>query len=98
MPRSFKHLGSKNELIAICALWDMGYEVFRNQSQHGIADLIAWHLETGVMRKFDVKASNPYKNKSGTQIEYIPKQNADQIRHGVEILCVTKQGRVIIQN
>jgi Holliday junction resolvase-like predicted endonuclease len=37
-----KHKGSLAELQACAWLLKEGYEVFRNVSQHGVADLIAW--------------------------------------------------------
>src|SRR5215831_6430735 len=37
-----KHKGSLAELIACAWLLKTGYEVFRNVSQHGVADVVAW--------------------------------------------------------
>jgi len=37
-----KHKGALAELQACAWLLKQGYEVFRNISQHGAADLIAW--------------------------------------------------------
>lgn len=39
-----KHKGSLAELIACAWLLKQGYEVFRNVSAHGIADMIAWRI------------------------------------------------------
>lgn len=41
-----KHKGSLAELLACAWLLRQGYEVFRNVSQHGVADLIAWQPNT----------------------------------------------------
>jgi Holliday junction resolvase-like predicted endonuclease len=35
-----KHVGTKNEMLAIAFLLDQGYEVFRNVSPHGPIDII----------------------------------------------------------
>lgn len=40
-----KHKGSLAELLACAWLLKQGYEVFRNVSQHGVADIIAWRPE-----------------------------------------------------
>ncbi len=37
-----KHQGALGEHIACAWLLAQGYETFRNVSQHGIADLVAW--------------------------------------------------------
>ncbi|HEY5411108.1 MAG TPA: hypothetical protein VIJ94_10325 [Caulobacteraceae bacterium] len=37
-----KHKGAVSELLATAWLLDRGYEVFRNVSQHGPADLVGW--------------------------------------------------------
>lgn len=50
-----KHKGAYCEMIAAAWLLKEGYEVFRNISQHGIADLVAF--KDGNIFKFDVKFS-----------------------------------------
>lgn len=50
-----KHLGARNELMAVCWLLSAGWEVYRNVSQHGVADLVA--TREGEVRFIDVKAN-----------------------------------------
>lgn len=47
--------GAQGELLASAWLIGLGYEVFRNVSYFGPADLIAWKAETGEMHLIDVK-------------------------------------------
>jgi len=48
-----KHMGARSELIACAWLIEQGYEVFRNVSQHGLADVIA--LKGDLIFKIDIK-------------------------------------------
>lgn len=50
-----KHKCAVGELAAACWLLEQGYEVFRNVSQHGPADLVAWNVATGRTFLIDVK-------------------------------------------
>ena len=52
-----KHKGSLAELLACAWLLKQGYEVFRNVSQHGVADLIAWR-ENGLPMFIEVRSAN----------------------------------------
>lgn len=51
-----KHKGAVNELIACAWLLKEGYEVFRNVSPYGFADLIVF--KDGKMLRLDVKSSS----------------------------------------
>lgn len=57
MPSS-KHRGAAGELAACAWLLERGFEVFRNVSSAGPADLVAWHVESGSVYLIDVKARN----------------------------------------
>jgi hypothetical protein len=52
------HLGARAELIACSWLLGLGYEVFRNVSGAGPADLAIWHQSTGEHRLIDVKSQH----------------------------------------
>ena len=79
MAAKWKHQGCSAELHAVLWLLDQGYEVFRNVSQHGIADLVAWKPGEPPLF-FDVKTGpqSPAKTK--------PEQRAS----GVQILLYNK--------
>lgn len=91
-----KHKGARNELLAICKLWEMGYEVFRNQSAYGIIDLVAYNQETTEFKKFDVKAAIEFKCKDGRIKIQTQKPSVEQRKHGVEIIMVTSKGDVYV--
>lgn len=90
-----KHKGSQSELKAICKLWDMGYEVFRNQSSHGLADLIVWDPKEAQLRKFDVKTAADKISKNGVRSLYCEKLSQEQLDAGVELILVTHD-RIIV--
>jgi hypothetical protein len=48
-----KHVGARNELLAMANLLKDGFEVFRNVSQHGIIDVVA--IKGDQLLKADVK-------------------------------------------
>jgi hypothetical protein len=52
-----KHRGAHSELTACLWLLEQGYEVFRNISQHGIADVVAFRGDE--ILKIDVKTLGP---------------------------------------
>jgi Holliday junction resolvase-like predicted endonuclease len=60
------HVGAVSELAAASWLLGQGYEVFRNVSAHGPADLIAWNPETGEKIVLDVTTARPYVRQDGT--------------------------------
>jgi hypothetical protein len=73
-----KHRGAQTELIACAHLLGEGFEVFRNISAFGSADLVAWKGDE--VLPIDVKSS-----KNGGLTE-------DQIREGVILLRINENG------
>jgi hypothetical protein len=65
-----KHRGAHSELSAVLYFLERGYEVFRNVSAHGPADLIIWNPETGEMRKLDIKTASMYTKLDGSQVPH----------------------------
>jgi hypothetical protein len=76
-----KHRGAKAELLACVWLLSKGYEVFRNVSQHGVADLVATRGDE--VLKLDVKTIN------GASV---PRLTASQINEGVVGVYVHNDG------
>lgn len=75
-----KHKGAYAEMKACAWLLEKGYIPFRNQSQHGDIDIIAYKEETGELIKIDVK----YKNKHTV---YSPGVDIkDQYKRGIHVL------------
>lgn len=84
-----KHKGSKVELLACAHLLDQDYEVFKNVSNHGIADLVVWKPETNDVIFYDVKSISPQFRANGEK-RYsptaFPKATEEQRKFGVKIL------------
>ena len=59
-------LGDCSEIIAANWLMRKGYDVFRNMSSVGAADLFAWHIETGRKFLIDVKTATLSKLEDGS--------------------------------
>lgn len=53
-----KHKGALGELEVTCWLLKQGYEVFRNVSPFGAADIISRNPSTGELTLIDVKTKN----------------------------------------
>jgi Holliday junction resolvase-like predicted endonuclease len=81
-----RHRGAYNELIAVAWLLTEGYEVFRNVSSHGCADLVVWRGED--VRFVDVKASTRTQNGEWQ----VPKRKSEARRRGVWLLLVSWNG------
>ena len=81
-----KHKGAHSEHLAITWLLSQGYDVFRNVSPHGHADLIAW-LGDDVI-KIDVKTLSFQHNKGGTSTPYWTNLTKEQKEEGVKLLLV----------
>lgn len=75
-----KHLAAHSELVACAFLLRDGFEVFRNISDRGQADLVAW--KDGKLWPVDVKSG------SGGAARLKPEQR----RAGVVSLCVDEDG------
>lgn len=83
-----KHKGAIAELIAAQYLYERDCEVFRNISQSGPADLVAWHLPTGAKVLVDVKCKDSaHENRDGSYSLNIGKDQ-DVRRTGVHLLVV----------
>lgn len=89
-----KHRGAWSELVATSWLIEHGYEVFRNVSATGLADLVAHHFETGKTWLVDVKTCAVYCNKDGSYYVSGTKLSKDQTALGVRPLYVTHDGIV----
>lgn len=78
-----KHYGTLAEIMASAWLIQQGYEVFRNISWHGLADLVAWRVgEHPIL--IDVKTCSPRGHISFT------KPSPAQAAAGVKILYVDR--------
>lgn len=83
-----KHKGALAELIACKYLLEQGYEVFRNVSAHGLADLIGWKPDKLQTVSFDVKTIDKYVDKEGKTVYYPRKLSDEQRQLGVQLLTV----------
>lgn len=84
MPCMQKHVGARNEMVAVAWLLDKGYEVFRNVSQCGEIDIIA--TKSGELLRLDVKAA-PAGNKQADRL------TDSQVAQGIKRLNVYPDGR-----
>jgi Holliday junction resolvase-like predicted endonuclease len=85
-----KHAGAKNELLACTYLLEHGFEVFRNVSQHGTADLVA--VKAGEILLIDVKARQV--NRQGHQCRTLLTER--QREEGVVVMDVFSDGRCVL--
>jgi hypothetical protein len=81
-----KHIGAHSELVACAFLFREGYEVFRNISACGLADLAAW--KDSKLWLIDVKSGSPGAFAGGAN-----RLSPEQRRAGVVSLCVDENGR-----
>ena len=93
-PAPAKHRGAWSEIMAMSWLIEQGYEVFRNISATGFADLVAHNFNTGKTWLVDVKTCTIYCNKDGTYYVTGSKLSAEQTSLGVRPLYVTHDGIV----
>jgi Holliday junction resolvase-like predicted endonuclease len=75
-----KHCGAQAELIASAWLLSQGYEVFRNVSQHGIADLVALHSHLGTFILIDAKSEAEDRRSIGGATKLTAEQKAANVR------------------
>ncbi len=89
-----KHRGAHSELVATAWLLSQGYEVFRNVSPHGIADVIAVNFAAGEHLWIDVKTSNHIAAPDGSIMERCDSSRltGEQQHCGVRRLIVTRDG------
>ena len=85
------HRGALSEFIDIQYLLERGYDVFRNVSQHGMADIVAIDFSVGHIFPIDVKTAHH----SDNGIE-LPKRKLtpEQVQSGVSLMQVTHFGGV----
>ena len=75
-------LGAQSELLAAAWLMELGYEVFRNVSPCGPADLIAWKRGTLDKHLIDVKTvNNIYKRADGIETPNVPAAHPDGVHY-----------------
>jgi hypothetical protein len=86
-----KHKGAHSELRACLWLLDQGYEVFRNISPCGHADLIAWRGDE--ILKIDVKTVSRGITTEGSR----PRLFSKQVKDGVVALYVLPKGYVVCE-
>lgn len=80
-----KHKGAASELIALIWLLKEGYEVYRNVSSHGIADMVA--IKDDEILKIDVKTN------SKLTTSYPSKE---QVKNGIKLLVVDLDNEKIL--
>lgn len=93
-PAPAKHRGAWSEIVAMSWLIEQGYEVFRNVSATGLADLVAHDFESGKTWLIDVKTCTLYLNKDGTCGVIGSKLSKEQRERNVRPLYVTHDGIV----
>lgn len=76
-----KHKGAASELLASIWLMGQGYDVFRNVSQYGLFDIVAFKNDELI--KIDVKTGHY----SGESFNY-PRPSEDHIKNNVKLLIV----------
>ena len=90
-----KHRGAYNELIATTFLLDLGYDVYRNVSAHGLADLVAINFQTGERLLIDVKANSKFLKRDGSPTVLKIILSKKQLEQGVRQLVVTSDNTCI---
>jgi len=75
-------LGAQSELLAGAWLIELGFDVFRNLSPCGPADLIAWKQGTEDKYLIDVKTVNSvYKRCDGIETPNVPAAHPDNVHY-----------------
>ena len=85
-----KHIGAYSELLACSWLLNQGFDVFRNQSPHGYADLVAIDMNTQEVILIDVKTAVVYLRNDGTKGIYTSKLSEEQTIRGIKPIVVIK--------
>lgn len=86
-----KHKGAASELIAVIWLLKEGYEVYRNVSAHGTADILA--IKDNKITKIDVKTCVIRKNDGSF---YHAKHSKKHIEQDVKILSVDLEKQIVV--
>lgn len=84
-----KHLGALSELAATKWLLLKGYEIFRNISQHGLADIVAW-MPGQAPILIDVKTLSFSIRENGDLRVISRPASAEQEKAGVKVLYVCR--------
>jgi Holliday junction resolvase-like predicted endonuclease len=90
-------VGAASELEAASWLLGQGYQVFRNVSAHGPADLVAWNPQTKETLFVDVTTGRPYVRADGSLHYTLAKRKLTVHKEsgfGVRVLvCVPEEHR-----
>jgi hypothetical protein len=89
--------GTVSELIACAWLLDAGYEVFRNVSPHGKADIVALDRKTLAATLYDVKTGSVRHNRNGERVKNKPRISQIQRDKGVRQLTIYPNGEIEIE-
>lgn len=79
-----KHKGAASELLACAWLLNKGYEVYRNVSQHGFCDIVAYDSLKEELMFIDVKTRHP---------SWKPKSNPN--KHWLLLISETEQPELV---
>ncbi len=90
---ALKHRGAHAELLATVWLLRQGYEVFRNISDSGLADLVAWK-EGSLPILLDVKSTAESFSKVRGHYVFFKSLKSRQIEMGVRPIYVLHDGTV----
>ena len=94
---SEKRKGDISEIQVCFHLMKRGYEVFRNLSCVGFADVVAINNKTKEKLFLDIKTPTSYTTKNGITKMRVNKLSNKQIELGVKVACVYK-GKLYIRN
>lgn len=87
-----KHRGSHSELLAAAWLLSWGYDVFRNVSMHGEADLVAFDPITRETILIDVTTGSVYEKQDGETTIGWSRDKLHSKRDDVRVLVVMPSG------
>ena len=94
---SEKRKGDISEVQVCYLLLEQGYEVFRNISCVGFADIVAIHTETKEKLLIDVKTPTVYTTKDGTTKFRTNKLSDSQVELDMKVACAY-EGKLYIQD
>mgnify|MGYP001577506587 CR=1 FL=1 len=88
--------GAQSELLACAYFLELGYQVFRNVSSQGPADLVIWKPETHKIRFIDVTTGCWYQTKDGSMSLLSAARQKNRINKerafSIEVLIVDEKG------
>jgi hypothetical protein len=94
---SEKRKGDISEIQVCYHLMKKGYEVFRNISCVGFADVVIIHNKTKEKMFIDIKTPTVYTTKDGLKKMRVNKLSKKQVELGVKVACVYR-GKLYIKN